>query len=404
MSIPSKLYVARSYAGTDKINGSIIDATKDHTKAYQDKKSRVDQRHRHNTLASLELDNVPTKGFSVVKQYSYVSRECFFSIHHPRGFEFSISVQNMIDLIANNNIINGSFVDEMYFDDKLQLINSNTEAFEKMKKREEIKEKNKNTKENLKCGSGFVYLKNEFYYCGKVHAISVHANKDYALTDKSRSYDLVYDIGKKLYSLCNDLSKYQIEQRALLNTKTDLETEVQKANTYFQSTVKKEYAPLSDQREPVLIHTKSFKKSDLRIQYNDISYSEMSNGVNYFCSNLLYLAEYNNNTYRVFFGLNKNYKPGVYRHYSNDYDIINSGNFEIYCAYPCTVSENTLEMDVDINSHYSFAMWGAYKSPFYPPSKRYDAYSTSYKNKKELIHLDPSNTVLKVGRYYLQGK
>lgn len=395
MDIPNKLYVARRFVSGDEIVGYVIIADKEHTKAFQTKKDKYD---KYGNMPSITIDNTPQKGFAVVQKLNTYARETYFTVRHAEGFEFQISAKNMNDLIMNNNIINGVFQDSMYFNSSLELINGNTKTFARMEAKAKQEEERADTVASLKTGDGFKYGNNEFYYCGEVHALCVNKTKDFALTDKSSKYHLIYNSTEDYYVINDKMEKRDIKVLASLNKKVTLEDEIKKANEQFQTPVKHKSVSLHEYANPVLISSKSFKKKDLKLKYEEID------SVGRFNENVVFMTKETKNdvetTYRVFFGLNTStYQSSYYR--NDDYHIVYDGAYDVYCAYPCELDENgIMSMDVDINDHKSFSTWRGYQSPFYPPTKKYDSYRNNYSNTKPMKQVSKTNK-LYVGKYYI---
>lgn len=408
MNFPEKIYVARRFVSADEVIGYMVIADKEHTKAFQTKKEKVDKWCKGQYgMPSLTIENKPQKGFAVVQKLSIYSKETYFTIRHAEGFEFNISAKNMQDLIMNNNIINGVFQDPLFFNDSLELINENTRTFARMEQQAQKEQERAETIAALKTGSGFQYGGQDYYYCGEVNALCVNKTKDFALVEKSAKYHLIKNVTENAYIINAKMEKRDIKVLASLNVKIDLEDEIQKANEFFQSPVKRRYTTLAEGNEPVLISSKSFKRKDLKVNYEQIDMETLPNS--YFNTNVLFMTKETKPVdsteiaYRVFFGRNVSGGSRGYSYYRyDDYTIVYEGSFEHYCAYPCTINENgIMEMDVDINKHKSFSTWRGYNSPFYPPTKKYQGHDRNgYKDTVPMSSVEKTNK-LYIGRYYI---
>lgn len=407
MNFPEKIYVARRFVSADEVVGYMVIADKEHTKAFQTKKDKVDKwcTGSHG-MPSLTFENKPQKGFAVVQKLTTHQRETYFTVRHAEGFEFNISAKNMQDLIMNNNIINGVFQDPLFFNNSLELINENTRTFARMEKLAQQEQERAETIASLKIGSGFQYAGNDYYYCGEVNALCVNKTKDYALVEKSSKYHLIKNVTANAYIINAKMEKRDIKVLASLNVKIDIETEIKKANAYFQNPTKRNHETLSEGNDPVLISTKSFKRKDLKVNYEEIDINKIQNF--YFTSNILFMTKETKPidkteiTYRVFFGRNTSSSQGYSYYRYDDYSLVYEGSFEHYCSYPCTLDSNgVMEMDVDINQHKSFSTWRGYNSPFYPPTKKYQGSDRNgYKNTVPMSSVDKTNK-LYIGRYYI---
>lgn len=406
MNIPEKIYVARRFVSGDQVDGYMLDATKEHTKAYKTKKDRADGWAKNHRMPSLMLDNVPTKGFAVVQKLNNYNRETYFTVRHPEGFEFQISANNMNDLIAHNDIHKGVFQDEMYFNENLALINSNTKIFSKMKDKQEQADNRKEVVNNLKMGDGFKYGKDEYYYCGKVHAICLKKTREFTFTNKSSPYHLVYCITTKTYTLNNKLHERELVPKALLNAKINLDDEIIKANLFYQNHMNRPKGiPLNEYNVPVLIHNKSFKSTDLKLQYEEINANDMI-GSGQFHENIVFMTKKDDQYYRVFHGLAERSRgTSYYSSYNrDDFSIVSSGSsFEFLGTYPVEIDDNgVMTMDVDLDEHISFSTWRGWQSPFYPPTLKYESNPrNSYAGLARMPRIGINECTLYKGKYFI---
>lgn len=408
MNIPEKIYVARRFVSGDQVDGYMVDATKDHTKAYQTKKDRADGWAKHRNMPSLMLENIPTKGFAVVQKLSSYNRETYFTVRHPEGFEFQISAKNMNDLIAHNDILKGVFQDEMYFNDNLELINGNTKIFSQMKDKQEKADNRKEIAAALKPGDGFTYGNSEFYYCGKVHAICVKKTREFSVTNKSSPYHLVYSITDKAYTINTKLHEKELVPKARLNVKIKTDDEIIKANEYFNNHMNRPKSILlNEYNVPVLIHNKSFKSTDLKLKFDEIKATDMMGAGGQYHENIVFMTEKDGQSYRVFHGIAERQKgSGYYSSYNrDDFSIVTSGSsYEYFGTYPIEIDDNgVMSMDVDIDTHVSFSTWRGWQSPFYPPTLKYDSYSrsNSYSSLPQMPRISINEAKLYKGKYFI---
>lgn len=399
MDFPEKLFVARSYVNHNQVTGYIIDATKSHTKAFETKKEKAEYWAKKNNLPSLWIDNVPTIGFSVVHKLTVHARETYFTIRHPEGFEFLVSAKNMNDLIINNDIVKGVFVEPMFFNNSLELINGKTKTFAKLVEKENKKEHQKEVVSKLKVGDGFRHNKEDYYYCGKVNAICIKKTKEFSFSDKSSKYHLVYNTTRGTYALNARLETYALEPSAALNVKTTVQDEIVKANAFWQNIQRNRSNPLCESNIPVLISDKSFKAQDLKVKYEEINPDDiMSNGR--FNENVPFMCKVDEQAYRVFFGVKNNTTRSYYGR-NGDYILQYTDTFERYSAYPVEIDANgIMTMDVDLNEHVSFGTWNGYRSPFFPPTENKTSSTRYYQEKPCHVQLSLSNK-LYIGKYYL---
>lgn len=399
MDFPEKIFVARSYVDHNQVTGYMVDATKSHTKAFETKKERAEYWARKNNLPSLTIDNEPIVGFSVVHKLTVHARETYFTIRHPEGFEFLVSSKNMNDLIINNDIVKGVFVEPMFFNSSLELINGKTKTFAKLVENENKKEVQKEIVANLKVGDGFTHNNEEYYYCGKVSAICIKKTKEFSFPDKSSPYHMVFNKTRGTYALNARLEGRELEPRALLNVKITTDDEIVKANEFWQSINSARHNPLGESNVPVLVHNKPFKAKDMKLKYDEINPDDIMKSGR-FNENVPFMTKENEQAYRVFFGVKNNTTRSYYGR-SGDYHIQYNDTFERYSAYPVEIDANgIMTMDVDLDTHVSFSTWNGYKSPFFPPNENKTSNTRYYQDKPCHVQLSLSNT-LYIGKYYL---
>lgn len=88
-------------------------------------------------LTPMDLDNTPTHGFKIVDTVSrYSTSNKFFRVEDPRGFELEIDVNNLLDLIENHTIVNGTIMEPLVWGRYGQgnyLVSSNSEEYKHYK-------------------------------------------------------------------------------------------------------------------------------------------------------------------------------------------------------------------------------------------------------------------------------
>lgn len=404
MDFPKKFYVARVRRGTglDEVLGYMVEADKEHTKAFEKKKSSADRwASGSNRLDPIYVDNEPKTGFVMVTNVSrYSTSNVVWRCRHPEGFEFEITSSNMCDLIANNTIINGEFQDAMFFNHSRELINAKTTTYAKMVEKKEAQEERKNFADSIQPGDGFSteYSKDEYVYLGEFHAICENKNKELNYAAKSTKMHLIKNISTGQYLLRSKMSDHNLQMSAKSNCKFDRKTVMEEANAQARDGNFKvqgsHFEPLDDHRIPILIAEKPFKFSDLKVKYQSVPMSSIGNLVN----SVIYLSEKNGTQYRILTGLSENNNRG-YSYYNDDYTIRTKvAGMHKLCGYPCELDENGhVIMDVDMSLHKTFNNWH-YSSPFYPPHKRYQ-HNSGYKGVQTTRLEMPEN--ITVGYYTL---
>ena len=111
--IPEKIevgYQKRTDTYTEKL---AFVTYKDYLGNLQSEKSW--EKWRDNTIAPNVFDNVPTEGFVLNKnsgrQWGHFERAEFVRIYDPRGFEFEISTDNLMQIILYNGISKGNGIE-----------------------------------------------------------------------------------------------------------------------------------------------------------------------------------------------------------------------------------------------------------------------------------------------------
>src|SRR5581483_10905297 len=71
---------------------------------------------RNKAIPNEEFDNVPTEGFVLNKKvggnkYNWNPRQTYSRIYDPRGFEFEITIPNLLYILENTNCIKGKGIE-----------------------------------------------------------------------------------------------------------------------------------------------------------------------------------------------------------------------------------------------------------------------------------------------------
>lgn len=86
---------------------------------YIDEKGKIRKEHswnswRDNKIEPQDFDNIPTEGFVINKKvgdyhhgHSWENRNAWIRVYDPRGFEFEISVENLLYILENTSSIKG---------------------------------------------------------------------------------------------------------------------------------------------------------------------------------------------------------------------------------------------------------------------------------------------------------
>lgn len=150
---------------------------------YYDEKGKLRKETSWNSWRKTDLgndifDNEPTSGFVLNKKAGDYStgwnhRQAYVRVHDPRGFEFEISVQNLLYILENATSTKGKGLegDFIYGWDKTDLVLIPCEApdYKELKELNELRHAGKKIgTKDMKLGAAYLTKKNEEYiYLGR---------------------------------------------------------------------------------------------------------------------------------------------------------------------------------------------------------------------------------------------
>ena len=188
---------------------------------YYDEKNKLRKEQswktwRDKSIEPSDYENTPTEGFVLNKKVGdYTSdwnhRKAYIRVYDPRGFEFEISVENLLYILENSNSFKGKGLEGefVYGYDKsdLILIPVSSPDYESLQELNKSRfDKNYIKSKDLKLGATYLTRTNkELVYLGRYDFY------DYEKTDYDEvCYGCVYDDPIKRYWFANK-SKYGIE-------------------------------------------------------------------------------------------------------------------------------------------------------------------------------------------------
>ncbi len=166
-----------------------------------------------------EFKNEPTEGFVINKhsgkQWGHFERDEFVRVYDPRGFEFEISIDNMMKIIFHNGINKGNIIEGKlvygwdYSKRKVTLLPIHCEEYDA-----HIKNLNLIKSGNVKLFSGktdvipghdYKFKNGQIlHYLGKYKTFSYHWNNR---LDENPIAHIFYDINEKTYHNTNAFTK-----------------------------------------------------------------------------------------------------------------------------------------------------------------------------------------------------
>lgn len=159
---------------------------------------------RNQEIPNDEFDNVSTEGFVLNKgvggtraSYGWNARNEYIRVYDPRGFEFEISVANLLYILQETNSIvgkglSGEFV---YSWDGKELVLLPTSCQEYKTSVEHTKlQAKKITKADMEVGFGYKTKEGQsLVYLGRLNYTILH-NKDYTYSIKPEKYHVFYNV------------------------------------------------------------------------------------------------------------------------------------------------------------------------------------------------------------------
>lgn len=154
------------------------------------------------SIEPIEFDNEPTEGFVLNKKvggdrYSWNPRQTYTRVYDPRGFEFEITVPNLLYILENTNSIKGKGLEGNFIygwsGKDLLLIPESAPEYVKMKEFTELQDAKVSAKD---LRPGGVYLDKqqiEWTYLGKFDEYT----RKYVYTNSTKGYE--YNQSKKYW-------------------------------------------------------------------------------------------------------------------------------------------------------------------------------------------------------------
>lgn len=158
------------------------------------------------TINPIEFDNVPTEGFVLNKKagggrYSWNPRQTYCRVYDPRGWEFEITIPNLLFILECSNSMKGKGIEGEFvysWDGKdLVLLPCNSENFQSSKQFTEL-QKGKVSSKDLKVGSTYIDKSgNNILYLGKLDRVKEVPNGFETVKSNGSRYS--HDYERQLY-------------------------------------------------------------------------------------------------------------------------------------------------------------------------------------------------------------
>lgn len=192
-----------------------VGETKSIYKGYNNGKYEYDEIIIDNSVSPIEFDNIPMEGFVLNKKVGgYASgwnhRQAKARVHHPLGFEFEISFENVLYLLEHTNFIVGKGIEGKcilgWEGKNIVLIPENSNDYQEMIKFTFNQSKKAIKLKDLKTGYKYLTKQNETWvYLGKFNTYAGISLNDYkynsvAVEDKIKdNVHLFYDLSANYY-------------------------------------------------------------------------------------------------------------------------------------------------------------------------------------------------------------
>lgn len=184
LKIPKTISVVRrAIVNSDSvfIYGQETDGDNQKLKRYTDKIDRFKKNSGKSFLDVVDFENTPTSGYRLYTHQSTYKIETV-QILSPLGFVTNISIANLFDLISSSVINNSRIEDELFYDDKMNLISVNSVGYKNLIKSAKKESQTKAAAAEVCIGDILVTKPNpkgefkKYIYCGKYHVLSSKNN------------------------------------------------------------------------------------------------------------------------------------------------------------------------------------------------------------------------------------
>lgn len=257
------------------------------------------QSWRDKNIPNEEFDNVPTEGFvlnrragGVEESYGYNASKTYVRVYDPRGFEFEITIDNLLFILENVSSIKGKGLEGKFvyswYGTEMVLLPCSSQDYIKQKEYSSLIKSNSFVQaKDLIIGATYIdKSNNEIVYVGKFERYSTgywHNDKffnnfsklaeycdsigDYTSTwNNRRSYDYIFDYGPvgKVFWFYHRQSNTFIHKQSiskyLIATK-DSNCAIDYSDIYEKMIRNPNYSPIDQSATKMLNHTlESFKE------------------------------------------------------------------------------------------------------------------------------------------------
>lgn len=288
-SIPKQILVARRSSDMN-VHGSLVSADKQHTKKFIETRDKI---IKNSNMEPIIIDNTARTGFYIVSSciVGVNPKYGVWQLSHPDGFIVNVSTDSFAELIENTTIINGQIQDELFFDNKMNLISENCPSYKLLFNADELNKDNRKTREDLKIGSKLqriikvadeegdienqeIDMVHELVYMGKYHFLRMHRNYGrFEMATRSRLLHVIYNKTKDLYTTEANMDNYipLSTDTTISSYSKDVVVEILKTHFYKLRTANKpkvlHYYRYGNDYVVMNVCTKPIKMEDLKAEY-----------------------------------------------------------------------------------------------------------------------------------------
>lgn len=283
LKIPKVISVVRRsvvYNDGAYVFGQEVDGDNQKLKRYTDKIERFKRNCGGKSFIDVvDFENVPTSGYRLYTHQSTYKIETV-QLLSPLGFVTNISVANLFDLISSSVINNSKIEDELFYDDKMNLISVNSVGYQTLIKNAKKDNDIKETAAEVEVGDILVTREVssnvpivKYVYCGKYHVMSAKNRFSFSMKTASELMHVLKNMDTDQYIVTRDIKTgtYDVSPAG---KKIDRQTVIDECNeqlrdltcTFCDSTYFNHSYSV-----PLLFGDKKFKKEQTKYVFEDVT-------------------------------------------------------------------------------------------------------------------------------------
>lgn len=287
LKIPNIISVVRrsvTFGNAVHVHGAELDGDNQKIKRYTDRRDRFKKNCGGDFLDVIDIENKPTKGYRLFTHQNTYKVE-FVQLLSPLGFVTNISIANLFDLISSSTINNSLIEDELFYDDKMNLISTNSIGYKNLISSAKKVSETKKAAECVEVGDILVTRPAsgaassnpassaiKYLYCGKYHVLSSKNNFPLSIKPASELLHVMKDIDSGRFIVARDLKTgtYDVSPAGRKVVREDIIAECNEQIKDIHNNFCDSYNFNHSYNTPILFGDKKFKKEQTEYIFEEV--------------------------------------------------------------------------------------------------------------------------------------